>query len=77
MLIKNWSHLVFVSSSRVMVLKLSKKVHFFSENSVKAIYIEVSERSCFTLSENGIVYYAITLWLTVLEILGFEVEEFF
>ena len=46
------------------------------KESIKAIYIDVSEMSCFALSENGIVYYAIMLWLTVLEILGFEVEEF-
>ena len=46
------------------------------KRSIKAIYIDVSEMSCFALSENGIVYYAIMLRLTVLEILGFELEEF-
>ena len=40
---------------------------------MKAIYIYASERSHYALSENGIV---IVLWLTVLEILGFKVEEF-
>ena len=66
-----------------MVLKLPKKVHFlqfcadFSKKSnTKTIYIVVSERSCFALSENGIVYYDIMLWLTVSEILGVDVEEF-
>ena len=34
---------------------LSKK-----SKSVKAIYIYVTETSCYTLSENGIVYYAMT-----------------
>ena len=51
-----------------MVLKLSKKVHFlqfcaaFSKKSksVKAIYIYPSEWSHYALSENGIVYYAMT-----------------
>ena len=47
---------------------LSKK-----SKSIKDIYIYASERSRYTLSENGIVYYAI---LTVLEVLMFEVEEF-
>ena len=64
-----------------MVLKLSKKVHFLQFcadlskkcKSIKDIYIYASERSRYTLSENGIVYYAI---LTVLEVLMFEVEEF-
>ena len=51
-----------------MVLKLPKKVHFLQfcgdlrkkSKSVKAIYISASERSRYTLSENGIVYYAMT-----------------
>ena len=48
-----------------MVLKWPKKVHFLqccadlSEKYIKAIYLDVSESSCFALSENGIVYYAI------------------
>ena len=54
--------------SSVMVIKLSKKVHFlqFSVDlrkkytSNKAIYIQASERSCYALSENGLVYYAMT-----------------
>ena len=41
--------------------------------SIKATYIYASERSRDALSENGIVYYAM---VTVLEILGFAVEEF-
>ena len=54
--------------SEVMVLKLSKKVHFLEfcadlskkSKSVKAIYIYASERSCYALPENGIIYYAMT-----------------
>ena len=50
----------------VIILKLSKKVHFFQFcadlskkcKSIKAIYIYVSERCRYHLSENGIVYYA-------------------
>ena len=53
-----------------MVLKLSKKVHFlqfcpeFSKKSksIKAIYRYASERSRYALSENGIVYYAMTYY---------------
>ena len=51
-----------------MVLKLSKKVHLLEfcadhskkSKSIKAIYIYASERSRYALSENGIVYYAMT-----------------
>ena len=51
-----------------MVLKLSKKVPFLQfctdlgkkSKSIKATYIYASERSCYALSENGIVYYAMT-----------------
>ena len=51
-----------------MVLKLSKKVPFLQfcadlgkkSKSVKAIYIYTSESSCYALSENSIVYYAMT-----------------
>ena len=58
--------LVSIFPSRVMVLKLSKKVISFlkfcaelSKKSkyIKAIYIYTSERSCCALSENGIVYF--------------------
>ena len=60
--------LFFVFPSWIMVLKLSTKVHFLHIcaelssifKSVKAIYIHVSERSRYALSENGIVFYAIT-----------------
>ena len=53
-----------------MVLKLSKKVHFWQFcadlskkfKSIKASYIDASERSRYTLSENGIVYYAMTYY---------------
>ena len=58
--------LVSMFPFRVMVLKLSKKVHFLqfcadiSKRSkyIKAIYIYASERARGTLLENGIVYYA-------------------
>ena len=58
--------LVSMFPFRVMVLKLSKKVHFLqfcadiSKKSkyIKAIYIYASERARCTLLENGIVYYA-------------------
>ena len=51
-------------SSWVMVLKLSRKVHFFEifcwpqqkNKSVKAIYLYAPESSHYTLSENGMVY---------------------
>ena len=51
-----------------MVRKLSKKGHFLQfcadlskkSKSVKAIYIYASESSRLTLSENGIVYCAVT-----------------
>ena len=60
--------LVFMFPSWVMVFKLSKKVHFLQfcadlskkSKSIKAIYIYASERSRYALSENGIVYYAMT-----------------
>ena len=53
-----------------MVLKLSKKVHFLQfladlskkHKSIKAIYIHASERSRYALSENGIVYCAMTYY---------------
>ena len=64
------SCLVFMSSSRVMVLKLSKIVcflQFFADISKKfkiviAIYVYETESSCFALLENGIGYYG---WLRV------------
>ena len=51
-----------------MVLKLSKKVFFLQFcadpskkcKSFKAIYIYASDSSRYALSENGIVYYAMT-----------------
>ena len=57
--------LVSMFPSWVMVLKLSKKVHFFQfyadlsrkHKSVKANYIYASESSCDTLSENDMVYW--------------------
>ena len=64
-----------------MVLKLSKKAHFLQfwadlskkSRSIKAIYIYVSGRSRYALSENVLF---IMLWLTVFEILVLEIEEF-
>ena len=60
--------LVFMSTSWVMALKLSKIVsfsQFFADVSkksktVREIYVYTSESSCFALLENGIGYYAIT-----------------
>ena len=60
--------LVSMFPSWVMVLKLSKKMHFLQfcaelskkSKSSKAIYIYASERSLYALSENGIVYYTMT-----------------
>ena len=59
---------VFMFPSWVMILKLLKKVHFFNfvltsakkSKYVKAIYIYASETSRYALSENVIVYYAMT-----------------
>ena len=56
--------LVSMYPSWVMVRKLPKKEHFLQfyadvskkPKSVKAIYIYASERSHYTLSENGMVY---------------------
>ena len=56
--------LVSMFPSWVMVLKLSKKVHFLQfcadlskkSKSVKAIYIYASESSHYTLSENAMIY---------------------
>ena len=64
-----------------MVLKLSKKAHFLQfwadlskkSRSIKAIYIYVSGRSRYALSENVLF---IMLWLTVFETLVLEIEEF-
>ena len=58
--------LIFMFSSRVMVLKLSKNVAFLQfcadlrkkSKYVKAVYIYESERSCRAPSENAIVCYA-------------------
>ena len=63
---KNWViRLVDMFPFWVMVPKFSKKVHFCVDlskksKSIKAIYIYASERSRYALSENGIVYYAMT-----------------
>ena len=56
---------VFMFPSWVMILKLLKKVHFFhfvltSAKMSKAIYIYASEIYRYALSENVIVYYAMT-----------------
>ena len=58
--------LVSIFPSRVMVRKLSKKVHFFQYSDdlskkskyIKAIYIYAPERAPWILSENGIIYNA-------------------
>ena len=61
--------LVSIFPSWVMVVKLSKKVHFCifvltsARKSIKAIYIYASERSCYALSENGFVYCAMAYYL--------------
>ena len=59
--------LVPMFPSWVMVLKLTKKCIFpicaelnKKSKSIKAIYINASERSCYALLENGIVYCAMT-----------------
>ena len=60
--------LVSMFPSWVMVFKLSKKVHFLqfcadlskTSKPIKAFYIYASKRSRYALSENGIVYYAMT-----------------
>ena len=47
---------------------MSKKVHFLKfcadlskkSQSIKVIYIHAAKRSCCTITENGIVYYAMT-----------------
>ena len=60
--------LVPMFPSWVKVLKSSKNVHFLQfcavlskkSKSIKAIYIYACERSRYALSENGIVYYAMT-----------------
>ena len=78
---KNWVIcLVSMFPSWVMVSKWSKKVHFLQfcadlskiSKSIKAIYINASERSRFALSENGIVYCAMTYYFGLV----FEVKEF-
>ena len=78
---KKWCHLSSsMFPSWVMVLKLSKNVDFLQfcadcskkSKSIK-IYIHASERSRYALSENCIVYYAMTYYLEILE---FEVEKF-
>ena len=56
--------------SKVMVLKLSKKVYFLQfcsdlskkSKAIRAIYIYAFERSHYPLSENGIVYHAMNYY---------------
>ena len=67
--------------SRVMVIRLSKKVHFWQffadlsrkSKSIKAIYIYASERPRYALSENGTVYYTMSYCFRDISV---EVEEF-
>ena len=84
--------LVFMLPSWIMVLKLSEKVHFLQFcadiskkcKSIKEIYIYVSERSRYALSENGIVSYATTyclgdirVWSRIILPIFFWVNIFF
>ena len=58
----------FIQIPKGMVFKLSQKVYFLQfcadiskkSKAIKAIYIDASERSRYSLSENVIVYYAMT-----------------
>ena len=67
---------VFMFPSEVMVLKLSKNVHFLqfraglSKKSkyIKAIYIYASGSSRCELSEKGILYYAMTYFFGDIEV---------
>ena len=66
--------------SRVIVLKLSKKVHFLqycTEIRKKSKYITAIYMYAFKLDHCASVLMVlfIMLWFTVLEILGFEVKE--
>ena len=69
-------YLISMFPSWVMVRKLSKKVHFLQfcadlskkSKSIKAIYIYASERSRYALSENGIVYYAMTYYFEYISV---------
>ena len=74
--------LVSMFPSWVMVLKLSKKVHFLqfcadlSEKSkfIKAIFTYIHLKGLVTHFQKMVLF--IVLWLTILEILVFEIEEF-
>ena len=74
--------LVSMFPSWVMVLKLSKKVHFLQfcadlrkkSKSVKAQFTYMHLKSLVTHFQKMVLF--IMLWLTVLEILVFEIEEF-
>ena len=67
--------------SWVMVLKLSKKVHFLQfcadlskkSRSIKAIYIYVSGRSRYAIWENGIVYYAMAYYFRAISIWNWRI----
>ena len=68
---------IFIFLSWIMVLKLSTKVHFFNflltsakkSKHSKAIYMHASGRFCYMLSENVIVYYAMTPFFHLLFLL--------
>ena len=72
--------LVSMFPSWVMVLKLSKKVHFLQfcadlskkPKSVKTIYVHAFESSHYILSKN---YMAYRVWATVLEILAIKIPK--
>ena len=74
--------LVSMFPSWIMVLKLSKKVHFLqfcadlSKKSkfIKAIFTYMHLKGLVTHFQKMVLF--IVLWLTILEILVFEIEEF-
>ena len=65
--------MVFKFSEKVNILQFCADVSSKS-NSSKAIYIYSSKRSCYAVSEKSIIYYAM---LTVMEMLSFEIEDFY
>ena len=62
-----WSSIPFPSLSFLQFCADFSK----TSKSIEEIYIGKSKRSCYALSGNSIAYYAIILWLAVLEILEF------
>ena len=67
--------------SWVMVFKLSKKVHFCNFVLTSARNLSLLKQFTYMQLDDFVTYFQkmvllITLWLTALEILGFQVEEF-